>query len=63
VLWLSPVLAAPLQQQVQLVSFLVQEPTAATRRTPPAPRLRLLLLVCVSFVFSFQFFIKTFYLF
>jgi hypothetical protein len=56
VLWLSAVLALPLQQQVQLVSFLVQEPTAATFHTPPAPRLRLLLVGGVSCVFSFQFF-------
>ena len=33
------------------------EPTAATPRTPPAPRLRLLLVV-VSFPFSFQFFTR-----
>jgi hypothetical protein len=34
--------ALALQQQVLRVVFLVQEPTAATHHTPPAPRLRLL---------------------
>jgi hypothetical protein len=55
VLWLSAVLALPLQQQVQLVSLLVLEPTAANPHTPPTPRLRLLLVGGVSFGFSFQF--------
>jgi hypothetical protein len=34
--------ALALQQRVQLVSLLLVEPTAATPRTPPKPRLRLL---------------------
>jgi hypothetical protein len=58
VLWLSVVLVLQLQQRVQLVSLLVQEPTAATPHTPPEARLRLLLVVCVSFAFSFQFFTR-----
>jgi hypothetical protein len=48
--------ALALRQLVQRVVFLVLEPTAATYHTPPAPRLRLLLVGGVSCVFSFQFF-------
>ena len=40
VLWLSVVLVLQLQQRVQLVSLLVQEPTAATPHTPQPARLR-----------------------
>jgi len=50
--------ALALQLLVQRVSLLLVESTAATHHTPPAPRLRLSLLVCVSFPFSFQFFTR-----
>jgi hypothetical protein len=49
----EPMAALALQQRVQLASLLVKEPTAASWHTPPAPRLRLLLVVFVSFAFSF----------
>ena len=41
--------ALALQLLVQRVSLLLVEPTAATHHTPPAPRLRLLLLVVISY--------------
>jgi len=40
VLWLSVVLVLQLQQRVQLVSLLAQEPTAATHHTPQPAQLR-----------------------
>jgi len=59
VLWLSEVLVVILVVQLQqLVSLLVLEPTAATHHTQPASRRRLLLVVFVSFPFSFQFFTR-----
>jgi hypothetical protein len=48
VLWLSVVLVLQLQQRVQLVSLLAQEPTAATPPTPQPALLRRLRSVVIS---------------
>ena len=48
VLWLSVVLVLQLQQRVQLVSLLAQEPTAATPHTPQPALLRRLRSVVIS---------------